>query len=52
MPWAPAGSATRAKWLERLWTALQDDQIPYIEELGDRWGELCASPEVASCPTP
>ena len=45
---APAEPATRRRWLERLWTALQDDQIPYIEELGDRWGELCASPEVAS----
>ncbi len=45
---APAAPATRAKWLERLWAALQEDQIPYIEQLGDRWGALCASPEVAS----
>lgn len=45
---APADEATREKWLERLWEAYQDDQIPYIELLGDYWGELCASKEVAS----
>jgi len=45
---APAGADIRAKWLERLWEAYQDDDIPYIESLGDHWGELCASPEVAS----
>jgi hypothetical protein len=45
---APADDGTRAKWLERLWEAYQDDDIPYLESLGDYWGELCASPEVAS----
>ncbi|NVB38562.1 hypothetical protein G6O69_12035 [Pseudenhygromyxa sp. WMMC2535] len=45
---APADDGTRAKWLERLWKAYQDDDIPYLESLGDHWGELCASPEVAS----
>ncbi len=45
---APADAETRAAWLERLWDAYQDDDIPYIELLGDRWGELCASKEVAS----
>ncbi len=38
----------RQRWLERLWQALQDDQMPYIERLGDYWGELCASPVLAS----
>jgi len=38
----------RRGWLERLFEALQDDQIPYIERLGDFWGELCASAEIAS----
>lgn len=37
----------RQRWLERLWQALQDDEIPYIESLGAHWGELCASPELA-----
>ena len=27
---------------------VEADQIPYIESLGDRWGELCASKPVAS----
>lgn len=37
----------RQRWLERLWQALQDDQIPYIESLGEHWGELCGTPELA-----
>jgi hypothetical protein len=45
---APADPRTRESWLDRLWAAYEEDQIPYIESLGDRWGELCASPEVAS----
>jgi len=45
---APADQATRANWLERMWEAYQDDEIPYLESLGDHWGELCASPDVAS----
>lgn len=40
--------ATRQTWLERLFEALQEDQIPYIERLADTWGELCATPDVAS----
>jgi hypothetical protein len=30
-------------WLERLWRALQDDEKPYLELLGDSssfWGEF------------
>ncbi len=38
----------RQRWLERLWQALQDDEMPYIEQLGDHWGELCVTPELAS----
>ena len=38
----------RQGWLERLWQALQDDEMPYLELLGDYWGELCATPELAS----
>ena len=45
---APADEATRDRWLQRLWEAYQDDGIPYIESLGDHWGALCGSPEVAS----
>ena len=37
----------RQRWLERLWEALQNDHMPYIEVLGDCWGELCVTPELA-----
>jgi hypothetical protein len=45
---AEVDRATRESWLERLWEAYQNDAIPYIESLGDHWGELCASKELAS----
>ena len=45
---APADANTRATWLERLFEAHAEDQIPYIESLADHWGELCASKDVAS----
>ena len=37
---AHADQVTRRKWLEQLYQAHADDQIPYIESLGDYWGEL------------
>ncbi len=45
---APADSKTRAAWLDQLWEAYEDDGIPYIECLGDHWGELCGSQDVAA----
>ncbi len=45
---APASPALRRKWLEKLYQAHADDQMPYIESLADYWGELCASPEIAA----
>src|SRR2546423_1883791 len=30
---APADATTRGRWLERLWAALEQDEIPYIETL-------------------
>ena len=45
---APADPQMRRKWLEKLYQAHADDEIPYIECLGDFWGELCASPEIAA----
>jgi tetratricopeptide (TPR) repeat protein len=44
---APADPKLRRKWLEQLYQAHADDEVPYIEYLGDSWGELCASPEIA-----
>lgn len=37
----------RQRWLERLWQALQDDGVSYIESLGEHWGELCVTPDIA-----
>jgi len=45
---APVDARTREGWLERLWEAHANDAIPYIERLGDFWGELCVSAETAS----
>jgi hypothetical protein len=45
---APADESTRRAWLEQLWQAFIDDQVSYIELLGDRWGELCAGPGIAA----
>jgi hypothetical protein len=45
---APVDGAVRMKWLGRLFDAIQDDDPPYIEHLGDHWGDLCATPELAS----
>ena len=45
---APADAQMRDNWLQRLWQAHAEDAIPYIENLADRWGDLCASQETAS----
>ena len=45
---ALASDSLRDKWLERLWRAVEDDAMPYIELLPDHWGELCVTPERAS----
>lgn len=45
---APADETIRSSWLDRLWKAVEEDAIPYIEILPDHWGELCRTPELAS----
>lgn len=45
---APADAKTRNKWLERLWQAMEDDDVDYLGPVGDRWGELCGSEETAN----
>ncbi|MEM5386401.1 hypothetical protein VSR68_22760 [Paraburkholderia phymatum] len=45
---AKVDSTIRQAWLERLFEALQEDQIPYIERLADVWGQLSATPDMAS----
>ncbi len=44
---APADEKTRNNWLDRLWQAMEDDGVDYLGPVGDHWGELCGSPEVA-----
>ncbi len=44
---ADVSRAVREEWLDRLWVALQEDEMPYIEYLGEFWGELCVTPEIA-----
>lgn len=45
---APGDEATRENWLDQLFEAVQNDDPPYLESLDDRWGDLCATPEIAS----
>lgn len=45
---APVPRRVREKWLERLLDAIQEDDPPYIEALGEHWGALCADPGLAS----
>jgi len=45
---APLDRAQREGLLERLFQAFQDEEIPYIDTLGDYWGDLCGGPELAS----
>jgi tetratricopeptide (TPR) repeat protein len=45
---APADKALREKWLERLWKAIQEDHMPYIELLSNHWDALSVDPEIAS----
>ena len=44
---APADDKTRGKWLARLWQAMEDDGVDYLGPVGDRWGEICGSANVA-----
>jgi len=45
---APAGEKTRAKWLDRLWEAFNDDGVGYLDVLGEQWGDVCGSAQIAS----
>ena len=37
----------RQHWLQRLWAAVENDGMSYIETLGELWGDLCVTPEIA-----
>jgi hypothetical protein len=45
---ASVNAAAHGQLLDRLWQAIQDDGVSFLWLAEERWGELCASPEVAS----
>jgi hypothetical protein len=45
---ADVRAAARDKWLVRLWDAIQEDKIPYLEHLMNCWGALCVTKEIAT----
>ncbi len=45
---APADEKTRTKWLDGLWDAINNDGVGFLDVLGERWGDVCGSPEIAS----
>jgi hypothetical protein len=44
---APTDDKTHHKWLDRLWQAMADDGVDYLSPVGDGWGEICGSADVA-----
>ncbi len=44
---APVKDKVRTKWLDRLWQAMEEDGVDYLSPVGDQWGEICGSVEVA-----
>jgi len=45
---APASDQLRDRWLERLWAAIEEDQMCYLDMLPDYWGDLCVTSVRAS----
>ena len=45
---APVDVGARQRWLRRLWAAVENDGMSYIEALGEFWGDLCVRPEIAA----
>ena len=43
---APADHATRSKWLERLFEAVQNDGVEYLRPAEERWGEIAHNPDL------
>ena len=43
---APADEKTRAKWLEHLREAIEDDGVDYLAPIADRFGQIAAYPQL------
>lgn len=44
---APYVESIRSTWLNRLWKAIEDDGVGYLDDVAERWGELCANQAIA-----
>jgi hypothetical protein len=40
----PADLAVLERRLDRFWTAIEQDGVDFLSEVGDGWGELCRTP--------
>jgi hypothetical protein len=45
---APADRETTAKWLERLFDAVQQDGVDYLGPVAERWGEIARYPDLVN----
>ena len=45
---APADRDRRAKWLERLFDAVQEDGVEYLGPVAERWGEIARYPDLVN----
>lgn len=45
---AQANQEIRDKWLNRLWDAIENDGVDFLNLLGEQWGEVCGSKATAS----
>ena len=45
---APAEDILRDAWMDRLYEAVDDDDMAYLESIPDYWGDLCVTSERAS----
>lgn len=43
---APADEKTRAKWLDQLREAIEDDGVDYLAPIADRFGQIAAYPQI------
>ncbi|MFH0801026.1 MAG: hypothetical protein V2A78_01375 [bacterium] len=43
---APADTATRRKWIDRLYSAVQDDGVDYLFQVRRIWGIICKEPDL------
>ena len=45
---APVDKDTKAKWLERLFVAVQEDGVDYLDPVAERWGVIARDPDLVN----